>query len=97
MIMPPITDICVNYCTDNCTFECRPMSGNNPFRIPNIVNGTNYTISLSLRNDFGQSGQTTPKLYGECEAVSVVDIHMTVYILCMFMTFILSDCDTMLH
>ena len=80
MIMPPITDICVNYCTDNCTFECRPMSGNNPFRINNIVNGTNYTISLSLRNDFAQSGQTTPELYGEGKAVSVMDIHMTVYI-----------------
>ena len=74
MIWPPITDICVNYCTDSCTEECRPMSGNNPFRIDNIVNGTNYTISVSLRNDFGQSGQTTPELYGEGKAVSVMDI-----------------------
>ena len=76
MIMPPITDICVNYCTgDNCTYECRPMSGNNPFRIDNIVNGTNYTISVSLRNDFGQSGQTTA-LYGEGKAVSVTYVGL---------------------
>ena len=75
MIMPPITDICVNYCTDNCTYECRPMSGNNPFVINNIVNGTNYTISVSLRNDFGQSGQTTA-LYGEGKAVSVTYVGL---------------------
>ena len=66
MLTAAVTDICVNYCTEgNCTDECRPVSGNNPFRIDNIVNGTNYNISLSLRNDFGQSGQTTPGLYGE--------------------------------
>ena len=33
--------------------ECRPVSGNNPFRINNIVNGTNYTVSLLLSSDFG--------------------------------------------
>ena len=62
----PLRDICVNYCTgDNCTDECRSILGNRPFRINNIVNGTNYTVSLSLRNDFGQSGQTTPELFGK--------------------------------
>ena len=81
MITQAITGVCVNYCTGNsCTDECRLASSNNPFRIDNIVNGTNYTISLSLRNDFAQSRQTTPELYGECKAVSVMDIHMTVYI-----------------
>ena len=45
--------------------ECRPVSGNNPFRINNIVNGTNYTISLSLSSDFGQSEEGAPELYGE--------------------------------
>ena len=65
MITPPITEVCVNCTGDNCTFECRNGSTNNPFRINNIVNGTNYTVSLSLRNDFAQSGQTAPELYGE--------------------------------
>lgn len=73
---PQTTDVCVNYCIqDNCTDECRPMSDNNPFRINNIVNGTNYTISLSLRNSFGQSGQTTG-LYGEGKAVSAMNINI---------------------
>ena len=88
---PQTTDVCVNYCIqDNCTDECRPMSDNYPFRINNIVNGTNYTISLSLRNSFGQSGQTTG-LYGEGKAVSAMNIN--IYIV-MHMTFILADCDT---
>ena len=53
------------YCTDNCmSSDCRSVSGNNPFRINNIVNGTSYNISLLLRNDFGESGQTTA-LYSE--------------------------------
>ena len=56
------------------------LHGNNPFRINNIVNGTNYTISVSLRNDFGQSGESTPELYGEGKTVSIMDIHVTVYI-----------------
>ena len=59
MITQAITGVCINYCTGNsCTDECRLASSNNPFRIDNIVNGTNYTISLSLRNDFGQSAWT---------------------------------------
>ena len=67
---PQTTDVCVNYCTEgNCTDECCPVSDNNPFRVNNIVPGANYTISLSLRNSFGQSGQTTT-LYGEGKAVS---------------------------
>ena len=74
---PPITEVCVNCIGDNCTFECHNASSNNPFRINNIVNGTNYTISLSLRNDFGQSRQTTPELYGEDKAASVV--YVSVY------------------
>ena len=45
------------------------MPGNDPFRIENIVNGTNYNINASLRNDFGESGQTTD-LYGEDKIVS---------------------------
>ena len=61
-----VTDVCVNYCTGgNCTSECRNGSTSNPFRINNIVNGTNYTISLSLRSDFGQSGESAPEVYGE--------------------------------
>ena len=97
MITQTITVVCVNYCTGNsCTDKCRLASSNNPFHIDNIVNGTNYTISLSLRNDFGQSRQTTPKLYGEGKAVSIMDIHMTVKIVYVY-DFILSDCDTMLH
>ena len=66
MIMPEVSDVCVIYCTgDNCTsLGCVSVSGNNPFRINNTVNGTSYNISVSLRNDFGQSGQTTA-LYGE--------------------------------
>ena len=74
MIMPAISEICVNCTGDNCTYECRPVSGNNPFRISNIVSGENYTISLSLRNDFGQSGESAPELYGEDKAVSVMEI-----------------------
>ena len=82
MIMPTINKVCVVYCTgDNCTSsDCVSVSGNNPFLINNIVNGTSYNISVSLRNDFGQSRQNTPELYGESKAVSVMDIHMTVYI-----------------
>ena len=66
MIMPTINEVCVVYCTgDNCTSsDCRSVSGNNPFLINNTVNGTSYNISVSLRNDFGESGQTTA-LYGE--------------------------------
>ena len=68
MLTLPLRDICVKYCIgDICTDECRPVSGNRPFRINNIVNGTNYTVSLSLRNDFGQSGQTTPELFGKAK------------------------------
>ena len=59
---PQIREICVNYCTEgNCTSEC---SANNPFRINNITTGAIYNVSVSLRNDFGESGQTTA-LYGE--------------------------------
>ena len=66
MIMPTISEVCVMYCIgDNCmSSDCVSVSGNNPFRIINTVNGTSYNISVSLRNDFGQSGQTTA-LYGE--------------------------------
>ena len=68
-ITPPPSDICVNYCTGgSCTDECRPITGNQPLRINNIVKGTNYTVSLSLRNDFGESGQTTPELFGKAKA-----------------------------
>ena len=69
MIMPAITEVCINCTRDNCTYECHPVSGNNPFRINNVVSGINYTISLSLRNDFGQSGESAPKLYGEGKTV----------------------------
>ena len=48
--------------------ECRPVSGNNPFRINNIVRGANYTLSLSLRNSFGQSGDSDHLSYGEGES-----------------------------
>ena len=59
---PQTTEVCVNYCTEgNCTDEC---NDNNPFRINNTVNGTTYSVSVSLRNDFGQSGRATA-LYGE--------------------------------
>ena len=65
MIMPTISEVCVMYCTDNCTSsDCVSVSGNNPFRINNTVNGTSYNISVSLRNDFGESTQTT-MVYGE--------------------------------
>ena len=66
MIMPEVNEVCVVYCIgDNCTSSgCVSVSGNDPFRIENIVNGTSYNISVSLRNDFGESGQTTA-LYGE--------------------------------
>ena len=75
MLTARITDICVNYCIEgNCTYECRPMSGNNPFRIDNIVNGTSYNISLSLRSNFGQSGQTIPELYGKALTLCAMDI-----------------------
>ena len=45
--------------------ECHPVSGNNPFRINNLVRGANYNISLSLRNSFGQSGESDRMSYGE--------------------------------
>ena len=74
--MPTISEVCVVYCTDNCTSsDCRSVSGNNPFRINSIVNGTSYNISLSLRNDFGESGQTTA-LYSEGKAVSAINISI---------------------
>ena len=65
-IMPEVNEVCVVYCIgDNCTSSgCVSVSDNNPFRIDNIVNGTSYNVSVSLRNDFGESGQTTA-LYGE--------------------------------
>ena len=62
---PAVTTVCVNCIGNNCMSECRPVSGNNPFQINNIVPGANYTISLSLRNNFGQSGESAPELYGE--------------------------------
>ena len=61
------------------------MSGNNPFRIDNITNGATYNVNISLRNDFGQSGQAT-ELYGEGKAVSAMNVSVYVYVL--------SDCDT---
>ena len=69
LVMPTITEVCVNCTGDNCTYECRPLSSNNPFRINNIVPGENYTVSLSLRNDFGRSGESVPQLYGEAQTV----------------------------
>ena len=61
---PAISDACVSYCIgENCTMtECRPVP--DPFRIDNITFGESYNVSVSLRNGFGQSGQTTA-LYGE--------------------------------
>ena len=67
--MPAITEVCVNCTGDNCTYECRLVSGNNPFRINNIVPGENYTISVSLRNDFGESGESASQLYGEVKVL----------------------------
>ena len=78
MLMRPPSDICVNYCTgDYCTDECRSIISNRPFRINNIINGTNYTVSLSLRSDFGQSGQTTPEVFGKTKA-------FLLYVYCMW-------------
>ena len=65
MIMPPIRFVCFVYCIgDNCTSSSCATADNNPFRTDTIVNGTSYNISVSLRNDFAESGQTTA-LYGE--------------------------------
>ena len=69
---PAVTMVCVNCIGVNCMSECRPVSGNNPFRINNIVRGANYTISLSLRNSFGQSGEIDRVSYGK--EVSVMDM-----------------------
>ena len=66
---PRITQVCVTYCTEgNCTSEC---SDDNPFRINSITTGSAYNVSVSLRNDFGESGQTTD-LYGEGKIVSTL-------------------------
>ena len=70
--------------------ECHPVSGNNPFRINNLVRGANYNISLSLRNSFGQSGESDRMSYGEGQLFSVIG-----YIQCMCMPISL-DCDIML-
>ena len=56
--------------------ECRPVSGNNPFRISNIVPGANYTVSLSLRNELGQSGESDHMLYGESGSL-LLFIHLS--------------------
>ena len=91
--MPPITEICVNCTGDNCTYECRPVSAN--FRISNIVLGENYTITLSLRNGFGQSGESVPQLYGEGKAVSVMEMcsaHLSeIKALLIFFVFTMQD------
>ena len=65
--MPNVSEVCFVYCIgDNCSSpDCRNNPDNTPFRINNTVNGTTYTVNISLGNDFGQSGQTTA-LYGEC-------------------------------
>ena len=55
--------------------ECCPASGNNHFRISNIVPGENYTVSLLLRNRFGQSGESDCVSYGEDESLLLV-IHV---------------------
>ena len=73
---PAVTTVCVNCIGVNCMSECRPVSGNNPFRIINIVRGANYTVSLSLRNSFGQSGESDRVSYGEGKAVSIMDIYI---------------------
>ena len=75
--MPAITEVCVNCTGDNCTYECRLVSGDNPFHI-NIVPGENYTISLSLRNDFGPSGESAPELYGESKVVLLCMVYISV-------------------
>ena len=62
---PAVTTVCVNCIGVNFMSECRPVSGNNLFRINNIVRGANYTISISLRNSFGQSGESDRISYGE--------------------------------
>jgi len=49
------------------------VSGNNPFRIDNITNGATYNVNISLRNNFGRSGQAT-EIYGEGKTVSTVDL-----------------------
>ena len=67
MIMPNVSEVCFVYCIgDNCSSpDCRNNPDNTPFRINNTVNGTTYTVNISLGNDFGQSGQATA-LFGEC-------------------------------
>ena len=71
IITPFITEVCANCIGVNCMSECRPVSGNNPFRINNIVNGTNYTVSLSLSSVFGRSEEGAPELYGEGKLITV--------------------------
>ena len=51
------------------------MSGNNPFLIDNITTGATYNVNISLRNDFGRSGQAT-ELYGEGKAVSAMNVSV---------------------
>ena len=62
---PAVTTVCVNCIGNNCMSECRPVSVNSPFCINNLVLGANYTISLSLRNSFGQSRESDRMPYGE--------------------------------
>ena len=92
---PHITQVCVNCTGINCRFDCSTASSNSPFRINNIVPGENYTISLSLRNDFGQSGQTTPELFGENKAVYWGECEWAPTLMCSI-AYIICICDTLL-
>ena len=69
---------------------CVSVSGNNPFLINNIINGTSYNISVSLMNDFGESGHITA-LYGEC--INNVCYRNVVYVRKVSWTLPLSSSD----
>ena len=79
---PAVTTVCVSCIGVNCMSECRLVSGNNPFRINNLVRGANYTISLSLRNSFGQSGESDRMSYGE-EKLFLLWTYTAIQCICM--------------
>lgn len=68
--------VCVNCSGVNCTSECRPVSGNNPYRISNTVSGENYTVNLTLVNGIGYSEVSNSSEIGEARLCMYVCIHI---------------------
>ena len=70
-------EVCVNCSGVNCISECRPVSGNNPYRIDTTESGESYTVNLSLVNGIDRSEMSDPLEIGEAWLLTYVFIYIS--------------------